>query len=102
MTIRNDNLQRVLHELEVPADFNVYETADDNEVIVRLEKWRQKVYTVLADLQQQLQSKELTPRDKVEVISAVAQFHGDGTWITEGTRVIAKGVSCPPYALGNH
>lgn len=94
MTVHEDDLPRVLQELEVPADFNVYETTDDNDVVVRLEKWRQRAYTVLADLRRRLQDREvLTSREKVEVVSAVAQFHGEGSWIADGTHIIAKGVS---------
>lgn len=98
MTVHEDDLPRVLQELKVPADFNVYETTDDNDVVVRLEKWRQRAYTVLADLRRRLQDREvLTSREKVEVVSTVAQFHGEGQWIYDGTHVIVKGTSHTGY-----
>ena len=99
MTVADDNVQRALQALDVPEDFNAYETTDDSEVVVRLEQWKQKAHGVLAGLRQQLQDREeLALKEKVAVVGAVAQFSGNGAWVTESTHTLAEGVSPHPLS----
>ncbi|KIP09815.1 hypothetical protein PHLGIDRAFT_34198 [Phlebiopsis gigantea 11061_1 CR5-6] len=101
MTVADNSLQRALQVLDVPEDFNAYETTDDSELVVRLEQWRQKAYGVLAELRQQLQDREeLALEEKVAVVAAVAQFSGGGAWATESTHALAE-ETLKPYANGD-
>ena len=92
MAIDHSALHLTLQELDVPEDFNVYENTDDAQLIVRLETWRQKACTVLADMQEQLRERDnLTLAEKAEIVFKVSQFDGVGTWILDASRSAAQG-----------
>lgn len=94
MPATDASFQPALQELRVPTEFNTYETIDDHQLVVKLEQWRQRAYVVLGDLQTRLRAiEDLSLEDITSVVGTVAQFDGDGHWVTESTRKLAQGSS---------
>jgi hypothetical protein len=92
MTIEIAALQDTLQDLHVPVEFKIHDNANDVDVTARLEAWKQRTPTILANLGQKLQDQqELTSDEKAEIVSTVAQFDGEGSWITDAVRSLAQG-----------
>lgn len=87
-------LDDALRELEVPAEFNVYESAEDREVVARLDAWKQRAQGVLEGLRERLKERgDVTAEEKALFVAKVAQLDGAGPWVTEETRARAQGES---------
>ena len=97
MAVDHVPVHQTLQELTVPESFNNYENTDDTQLIVRLETWRQKACTALADIRDWLRERNnLTLTEKAEVVSIVAQFDGEEIWTLDTSRSLAQGAF---YAL---
>ena len=90
------SLEAALRDLDVPEDFNVYESTSDKEIIVRLDAWKLRAQNVLESLRQRLlEYPDVTAEEKVRITSKVAQFDGSGPWGTNDTRNLAAGKYSP-------
>ncbi len=96
----NTALEPNIHQLTIPQEFRSYETIQEGDVIIHLEEWRRRAYVVLSDLQTKLQNDEKLSLDlQAKVMSAVAQFDGEGPWILETSREVARGALFKSFKL---
>ncbi|KAF7799085.1 hypothetical protein EIP86_010315 [Pleurotus ostreatoroseus] len=95
-------LKSTLAKLDVPPDFAEYERTTEADVVVRLEEWRRAAYAVLCDLRTRLaaiarqeQQPELPLETRARVVYIAAQFDGDGAWVLDTTKDVAREILAP-------
>jgi hypothetical protein len=97
LTLRLDPL---IAPLQVPPDFSRYEKLVETDIVASLEQWKLKTDTCLAELRDLVarESTQFSVQDHALVVSAIASFEGEGSWITSVSREISKGewivISC--------
>jgi len=90
MTSRLDLL---LDPLNIPQDFARYERHVETEIIASLEQWKLKTDACLSELRDFAvrEASQFSIQHQGSVISTIASFEGEGSWITSSSREIAKG-----------
>ncbi|OSD01769.1 hypothetical protein PYCCODRAFT_1391245 [Trametes coccinea BRFM310] len=81
-----------LVELRVPREFSL-KLGDDAEAetIRDLELWKQKTCKALSNLRKQLRCRQTIPlQAAAQVIYHTASFDGDGPWVVDRSRAIAR------------
>ncbi|KAL4241319.1 TTI2 family protein [Abortiporus biennis] len=96
--VKEDTQNISLDSLIIPTDYANYENITEDNVIARLEQWRQKAVTNLFKLSSQLkkrQIQEMPLNEKVDVICAVAPLDSEGPWADEQTKDLAHDILEP-------
>jgi hypothetical protein len=91
------DLPAILKQLEIPRDYRNYDDITNADIIMRLEEWRHKTNTVLADFKTRLQEREIySLEQQADIISVIAPLSGEYLWTIESTKQLAKGmlISC--------
>lgn len=84
--------QQDVKELRVPREFAKYDDQSEPEVIIRLEQWKQRACDVLLALRDNLRTQENIPvSTQAAVVYASAAFDGEGPWVLDSSREIARG-----------
>ncbi|KAI0092518.1 hypothetical protein BDY19DRAFT_883360 [Irpex rosettiformis] len=87
------SLDESLSLLVIPAEFANYDDLTETAVIVKLEEWRRKAYSVLRDLKTCLQEREEHSLEKqTDIICAVTPLCKDHIWTMESSRELAKDI----------
>ena len=87
-------IQEDLDALAVPAEFGDLDpTAGPELLATQLEEWRKRACGVLDDLRTRLATCKdgLTLDERARIVSTVAQFDGEGTWVQDESRESARG-----------
>jgi hypothetical protein len=86
-------LGSLLDSLKVPQEFSRYERHVETEIIASLEQWKLKTDACILELRNLAlrEASQLSIQDQGFVISTIASFEGEGSWITSTSREIAKG-----------
>jgi len=90
----HESLDPLLEPLQIPSAFSRYEKLVETEIISSLERWKQKTDACLAELRNITAAREVSQfsvRDQAQLISTVASFEGEGSWITKISRDTSKG-----------
>jgi len=93
-------LDPLIAPLQVPPHFSRYEKLVETDIIASLEQWKLKTDTCLAELRDLVarESTQFSVQDHALVVSTIASFEGEGSWITSVSRDISKGewivISC--------
>ncbi|KAG6896867.1 hypothetical protein C0992_005558 [Termitomyces sp. T32_za158] len=104
----SDNLDLVLANLRVPADFARIQHITEDSTLTCLDEWKGSAERVLIELGLILDQKnsELSLSQKANVIRATASFDGQDPWITPIARSTAEGIlrqfDDPPQSLLTH
>lgn len=78
--------------LKIPADFKKYDETTETEIIVNLEEWRRNAYGVLCKLHDDLRAlQSISAPCQAEVIYYSSPFDGDGPWVLDSSREVARG-----------
>jgi len=93
MTSSQSRLDPLLDPLKVPQDFARYERHVETEIIASLEQWKLKTDACLSELRNLAvrEASQFSIQDQGSVISTIASFEGEGSWITTTSREIARG-----------
>ncbi|KIM83994.1 hypothetical protein PILCRDRAFT_68800, partial [Piloderma croceum F 1598] len=92
MTSSQSRLDSLLDPLKIPQDFARYERHVETEIIASLEQWKLKTDACLLEFRNLAlrEASQFSIQDQGSVISTIASFEGDGSWITSTSREIAK------------
>jgi len=92
-TVSKSRLDPFLECLQIPSDFSRYERLVETEIIASLEQWKQKTDACLSKLRDlaACEGPSFSVQEQAQVISTVAPYEGQGSWITETSRDISKG-----------
>jgi hypothetical protein len=80
----------ILSHLRIPSNFARYETLEDKDAIVQLDKWKANAFNALKDLRRLLWNKR-DDVQKLDLIYTCTAFQGDGDWTSEDIRALSSG-----------
>ncbi|KAI0352729.1 hypothetical protein OH77DRAFT_755501 [Trametes cingulata] len=84
---------KALEDLRVPKEFARYEDHSEAEIIVRLEQWKQNACNVLSALRETIRSNARDTRgEEHELVYCVSSFDGEGPWVLDTSRTIARDI----------
>nr|GAT53888.1 predicted protein [Mycena chlorophos] len=97
-----------LDALRVPPEIRNYAKIEDENVLLRLEKWKNKALDTLAKLQTRVEElAKLALKEQADVITAVAPLSAEADWVPEETRskaneILDSAFPDPALALVTH
>lgn len=90
-------LDPLLQPLKIPEDYAQYDKIYDNEIISRLETWKQRTDQCLSELRDLIvrEAAQVSVRDQAKVVAFIApfSFQDDDPWISPHSRDISNGTS---------
>ncbi|KAH7931416.1 hypothetical protein BV22DRAFT_998586 [Leucogyrophana mollusca] len=88
----HDFIPGVIGSLVVPTEFSHYERIADSDTTIRLERWKGDARIYLSQVQDLVDRGEhlqLSLKNQADIVTAVAAFDGQGSWISEPLRKLA-------------
>ncbi len=80
--------------LNIPPNYGKYDETTETETVVQLEEWKRNAYGVLCKLRDDLHALgSVSASCQAEVIYYASPFDGDGPWLLDSSRAVARGKS---------
>lgn len=92
-------LDQLLQQLRIPEEYASFDKLHDNEVISRLEEWKQKANECLAELRhfivRESAQVQLSAQDYAKIVAVAApfSFKDEDPWISPRSNDLSKGGS---------
>lgn len=84
----------LLASLKIPADYAQFDRIDDLPTLTLLETWKQQTSARLEELKVWINEADDNASIEVQsdIIRVLAAYDGEGQWVTESNKSIARGM----------
>lgn len=83
-------MQKLLDDLQVPPEYSRYGDTLSEELVDDLDRWKQESHSQLFRLAALAEASELSLDERSLLAFRVAQYAGDGPWVSPQARVEAQ------------
>ena len=96
-TSMDTRLDRLLQQLQIPEEYSYFDKLYDNEVISRLDEWKQKVDKCLTELRHLIVREsaqvQLSAQDQAKIVAVTApfSFKDEDPWISPLSNDLSNG-----------